>query len=105
VAVFRFRLFAIMPAGREAVLRDMSDGVMVLDMNKHVVEINPAGEGAIAYKAAEALGKPIAGLLKLKRLDIQANWPSEIALTRDESQHYFDVRQASLYDRVDRLIG
>jgi PAS domain S-box-containing protein len=107
LAVFRFRLFEIMPVAREAVIRDMGDGVIVLDMNNHVVGINPAGERMIGYKKAEALGKPIAELLKLGGLDVQAlaNWPSEINLTRVGSQHYFDVRQAPLHDRVGGLIG
>ena len=43
-AVFRFRLLDIVPIARDAVIENMSDGVIVLDTQGRVVDLNPIAQ-------------------------------------------------------------
>jgi len=106
-AVFRFRLFELMPMVREVVVRGMSDVVVVLDTSDHIVDINPAGEELFLCKAAEVLGKSATEFFKPHGLNEQflASSSSEIALSRGGEQHYFDVHFSSLRDQRGELVG
>jgi signal transduction histidine kinase len=44
VAMFKHRLFDLTPVARAALIENMSDGVLVFDLQGRLVDINPAGE-------------------------------------------------------------
>ncbi|MBL8096563.1 MAG: response regulator [Anaerolineales bacterium] len=44
VAIYRYRLFDLMPIARELLLRNLTEGVLVLDGGQRVVTANPAWE-------------------------------------------------------------
>lgn len=54
--IFRFRLLDIVPVAREAVIDGMSDGVIVLDAQDRIVDLNPAARRILALSPAEAIG-------------------------------------------------
>ena len=58
-AMFRFRLLDIVPVARDAVIESMNDGVIVLDTQNRIVDINPAAARIISCPASEAIGQPI----------------------------------------------
>ncbi|WP_322486939.1 histidine kinase N-terminal 7TM domain-containing protein [Chloroflexus sp.] len=43
-ALFRYRLFDVVPIARSLLIEQMKDGVLVLDANNRIVDINPAGK-------------------------------------------------------------
>lgn len=49
LAVFRYQLFSIAPAAREALIEHMSDGVFVLDHQNHLVDVNPIAQKIIGW--------------------------------------------------------
>ena len=106
-AVFRFRLFRIMPIAREAIVRGMGDGVIVLDTENRIMDINPAGEQIFGCAAAESLGKSVDELFKSRGLDEQflASSSSEITLAMGGVQRYFDVHFSPLHDQRVSLVG
>ena len=42
LALFRYRLLDIVPVARDALVENMSDGILVLDAKNRVVDVNPA---------------------------------------------------------------
>jgi PAS domain S-box-containing protein len=58
---FQKRLFAIMPVAYETVLRNMRDGVLVLNQEDVVVDMNPAAR--TLFPQANIIGQPIQALL------------------------------------------
>jgi len=62
-AYIRRNLFNIAPIAREAIVDGMSEGLIVLDLNKHVVDINPAAVEMLELKAQEVIGKPASQVL------------------------------------------
>lgn len=49
--LFGFRMFDVMPVARNKLVDEMTDGVIVLDANKRIVDINPAAERLIGISA------------------------------------------------------
>ncbi len=108
--LFRFRLLDIVPVAREAVIEGMGDGVIVLDMQNRIVDLNPTAQRIIGRPASEAIGQPVdqvlsawSGLVERYRDVTEAH--EEIVLGEGETQRYFDLRISPLYDRRGRLTG
>lgn len=51
--IFRFKLFDLVPLARTTVIETMDAGVMVLDLQERVLDINPAFEKIIGLKASQ----------------------------------------------------
>ncbi|WP_066417836.1 histidine kinase N-terminal 7TM domain-containing protein [Halorubrum aethiopicum] len=58
VAVFRYRLFDLTPIASRVVLAEMDDGVVVLDADGTIVDVNPAAESVVGEREA-AIGAPV----------------------------------------------
>jgi PAS domain S-box-containing protein len=110
LSIFAFRLFDVVPVARTAIVNSMSDGVLVLNVEGQVVDINPAAQAILGRQAAEALDQPIA--------QVMANQPAlaelclddeethtEITLGDEEAQRTYELRISRLHDHRDYLIG
>jgi PAS domain S-box-containing protein len=106
-AVFRFHLLQIIPVAREAIVRSMRDGVIVLDASNNIVDINPAGEQMFGCKAADVLGMSAAKLFNSHRPNQQflASSSSEITLNTSGERRSFDVHFSPLHDRSGTTVG
>jgi PAS domain S-box-containing protein len=105
-AVFRFRLLELMPIAREAIIRGMADGVIVLDSSDRLVDINPAGE-SIFGSAAGIIGKQAAELFEERGLNPRCltNESSEVNLKVNGIERSFDLTFSDLRDKHGGLIG
>jgi PAS domain S-box-containing protein len=63
LSLFGFRLLDVVPVARQYVMEDMADGVIVLDLQDRVVDINPAAERFVGCSAREAIGQGITVLV------------------------------------------
>ncbi len=108
--VFRSRLFDIMPIARRAVVDSMSGGVIVLDLQNRIVDINPAAENIIGRSASEVIGQ-LASRVLADKLDIIERYHDvaeayeEITLGEGEVQRHYELRLSPLHDRWGRLSG
>ena len=57
VALFGFGLLRLVPIGREAVLRRMDDGWLVLDPTGRIADLNPAAERMLHVEARGVIGR------------------------------------------------
>jgi PAS domain S-box-containing protein len=62
-ALFRYRLFDIVPIARDRVIESMTDAVLVLDERHRLVDVNPAAQALMGRKHSELIGRPIAAVL------------------------------------------
>jgi signal transduction histidine kinase len=60
---FRLRLLDITPVARDTVIEILTDGVIVLDGQNRIVDLNPAAEAIIGYPQAKLIGRSAALLL------------------------------------------
>ena len=56
--IVRFRLLDLTPVAREAIVENMPDGMLVLDEQCQMVDINPAAQTMLHVTAAQMLGRP-----------------------------------------------
>ncbi|HEY3376268.1 MAG TPA: histidine kinase N-terminal 7TM domain-containing protein, partial [Armatimonadota bacterium] len=58
-ALFRFRLFHLVPIAHETVLAQMREGMLVLDRQRRIVDLNPAAEQILDASAGRVRGHPV----------------------------------------------
>ena len=93
----RLQLMDIMPIAYDVILRSMADGVIVLDTQKRVIELNPAAQNMIERKRSEVIGK-----LYNQVLPGQAGLPElKLDMTETKAVITLGERQAQRYYRVD----
>jgi diguanylate cyclase (GGDEF)-like protein len=69
-SLFRFRLFDLLPIARDVLIECMGEGVIVLDDECRVIDLNPAAQRYIAHppeKLAACIGQPLQAVL--------SHWP------------------------------
>jgi PAS domain S-box-containing protein len=59
VGIFRYQLLDLMPVARATLVDEMGDGVIVLDHDERIVDINPAAKTMFTLPANAGVGKPI----------------------------------------------
>ncbi|NJN55644.1 MAG: PAS domain-containing protein [Anaerolineae bacterium] len=63
-AIFRYRLFELVPVARRTAVDNMRDGLLVLDLQNRVVDINPAALKLFQRSASEMIGYPLRQFLQ-----------------------------------------
>src|SRR6266498_1131730 len=108
-SVIRNRFMNIIPVARSHIIESMSDGVLVIDPENRIVDINPAMENFLNQKPTSFLGKSVAEILEiwLDQNDVltseQEAW-TELRIPNAPSR-YLDLRITPLYDDFERLNG
>lgn len=109
-AIFGYQLIDITPIARTTVLEHMSDGMLVLDMQNRIVDLNRAAEQILSCEKKDVLGKP--ALMLLGRWpDLVAqfaeitNVHTEISVEGEDAVYYFDLLISPLEDKRERPLG
>jgi PAS domain S-box-containing protein len=108
--IFSFKLVNLAPVARDLVVEKMSDGMIVLDAQGTIVDINPALQIVLGISASQVIGQ--------RAKDFFRDWPSlveryenlleaqdEIVFGKGESQTWYELRMSPLLDSRDRLLG
>jgi diguanylate cyclase (GGDEF)-like protein/PAS domain S-box-containing protein len=109
LGIFQFRLFDLVPVARDRLIESMSDGVLVLDAQNRIVDINPAAQRIIGVSAASAIGKP-AGMILAAWTDLVARYRDMLEAQTEVSlggnpPRVLDLRISPLYDRYKHFNG
>ncbi len=82
---FRYRLFELIPAARAALFEELPDGVLILDGEMRILDINAAARQYLKLQA-DAIGRPAPEVLQ--------GWPQLTPLLGDTSQkHQLQLQQ------------
>jgi PAS domain S-box-containing protein len=105
---FRLRVGDIVPVAREVVIENMSDGVLVLDEQNRIVDLNPAAQHMVRRAPSETIGQPVeqvwpdwSGLIGRPQDENGAG--KEIVLGEGGAQRTYDVRFSPIVDWRGRL--
>ena len=110
-AIFGYRIIDIAPIARDLVLESMQEGVLVVNINGRVVDVNPVAARVIGLPVAQMLGEPAAELL--------ARWPALLAalsvlgkhtqltirIGHGEGEMQYAVRVVPFSDQQERSLG
>jgi diguanylate cyclase (GGDEF)-like protein/PAS domain S-box-containing protein len=108
-AVIRNRIMNIVPVARTRIIESMSDGILVLDAQNRIVDINPAMESFLNRKPASLLGKPASEALEIWMDQDASLFHAQESHTElkipDASSRYLDLRVTPLYNSHQHLTG
>lgn len=106
----------------DAVLASIGDGVIVLDLDERVVEINRVAESLTGWESAEAIGRPLGEIARfvgemtfrtaeqpifdpLTSSSVIAPIEPSMMLTRDHREIAVDVRRTAIRDDSGQVTG
>ncbi len=110
---FHFHMLNVVPIARDAVIENMHDGVIVLDPQNCIIDLNPAAgrilHSIIELTNSEVLTQPISRVLSARPDLIEtcrhAKEPQEIEFVIDKEQRHYDLRISPFYDSYSRFTG
>jgi PAS domain S-box-containing protein len=110
LAYFRWGLGDITPVAHKAIMESMIDGVIVIDLQNRIVELNAAAQNSTGIQPSTAIGKPIHQVWPgwpedLKPPYIGAAWLKEIGIKRNGQEKIFDFHLSHLKGNDGQLIG
>jgi len=108
--IFTFKLVNLAPVARDLVVEKMPDGMIVLDAQGTIVDINPALQKALGVSASQAIGRTAKDLLQawpslVERYESLMEAQDEIVLGDGESQRWYELRMSPLVDNRNGLLG
>lgn len=109
-SLFRYKLFEIMPTAQGTIIKGMSDAVLVLDAQKHVIDLNPAAERLVGRSASQAVGQSAETVFAripnlLAHYQATNDLQSEVAISIGVGQQHYDVRISPLSDSQGEIVG
>ena len=109
-ALFQAGLLDVMPIAREMILRNISDGVIVVDTANRIADINPAAERLLGCRAATVIGRAprmrLSGVSPLaERLAQSVSEHTELSLDLGGRSRLLDLRISPLHDGEGRYAG
>lgn len=106
--IFRARLLTLLPAARSTVIEKMKDGMMVLDSQNRIVDINRSALRLTGRDKKDLIGQAASTALsqwKPLLTSSAAEASDEICLEVGESKFHFELSLSSLYDRRNNYTG
>ena len=101
IALFGFRIFDPIPVARQAVIAQMREGALVLDLQERVVSLNPAAERILKVPASRLKGQSICNLLPACQ-DMPRAEPKEsaveLSLGDGKTVRYYTLETSMLKD-------
>ena len=109
-ALFRFRIFDIVPVARDTVIENMGDAMLVLDEHNRIVDYNPAAERLIGTSSGQMIGRPAGEVLSawpdlLERYGGVSEAQAEIELGEGDARRYHDLHISLLHDPTGHVNG
>lgn len=110
-ALFRYRLFDLVPVAREAVIESMTDSIIVLDSQSRIVDINPTALNILGRKASDVIGQPFAQIYSAwsdltQRFEGVSQLETELAVPMPDGRtRYVDLRISPVLDKRHQSLG
>ena len=106
--IYRYRLFGLVPVARDMVVDSMDDGVIVLDAQRRMVDLNAAAEKYTGCSQA-CLGQPIEEVVSWWTGAVDDERPmsnGQPAIVKVEpGPRYFEVKVTAVRDTERRFVG
>jgi diguanylate cyclase (GGDEF)-like protein/PAS domain S-box-containing protein len=108
-SMLRGRFMNIIPVARSRIIESMSDGVLVLDTQNRIIDINPAMEVFLGHKPASLLGRSASEALQVWIDQSDAIMSEQETRTElripNTSSRYLDLRVTPIFDDYQQLNG
>ncbi len=102
VAIYRFGMLSLIPVGRETAMERMADGLLILDAQKRIIDLNPAALKILGISARRVRGQNLAAWPAcapvFERLDGAGASSSEITLGAGDQARHYELNVSPLTD-------
>jgi len=107
--IFRYRLFDIVPVARENIIENMDDGVIVLDAQDRIADMNRTAKSIFGDPSGRAIGQASEAFFKnhptLAEIGGGATPPRELVMPAGDRPKTFEVSYVPLRDRQGNHSG
>lgn len=107
--LFRLNLLEIMPVAQRVVIEQMADGLILLEAQDRIIQVNPTAESMLNIRKLEAKGKPIGEVLLwpelLDRMASHDFFHEEVSLQSEGGLEYFEIKSSTFKDSKGRKLG
>ena len=108
-ALLRYNLLDILPIARHVLIENMSDGVIVVDAQNRLVDINPAAERLLGPSKRSRIGEPIENIFTIWSDVVKGFYDvretQAVVPIGEPSNSYFDLKISPLYNDHHRFLG
>jgi diguanylate cyclase (GGDEF)-like protein/PAS domain S-box-containing protein len=110
VGIFRFHIFDLAPLARHVIIENLDDGILVLDTQNRVVDINRVAQSILNTSPIQSQGQPISKVLKfwpglVKRLNENEDKSETEVRWGTNPPRYFHLSVSPLYGQHKQLAG
>jgi len=110
LGVFSFEMLNVVPIAYERVIQSLSDGVIVLDSEARIVEINSSAQHLFESLGPGIIGRPVKQILPdcvglLEKVSQASSVHRQVTLARDDTLGYYDLEISAISGRRGRLVG
>jgi PAS domain S-box-containing protein len=110
LAMLRFHAIDPIAEARRAVLKQMNEGLFVIDLGRRILDVNPMAAAILGISENSLRGKPLTEVMPistgpLTHLENQETGPTDIMLEKDNSARHYNLNLTKLRGRHDEVIG
>jgi signal transduction histidine kinase len=109
VAMFRYRLLNLLPIARDTVVENMDSGVLVLDDDDRLVDLNERASSMLDLDESTALGAPVTDALAdqpaVRSCLIGDRFEEPVTVETDGGVRHYDLEASDLTDALDTYVG
>jgi len=111
--LLRYRFLDLAPVARNTVIDSMTDGMIIIDLQERIVDLNPAAQQIIRRPVSDILGQPITTAMRvlteqpdlLERYGAEVSAQAELVLNREGVERILDVRVSPVHDDRGHVSG
>lgn len=109
ISLFRYRFLDVVPVARDKLIEEMTDGVLVVDVQERVVDINPALAGLFGLEISSLIGERVEKVFpsweQFQIVHRENDRIGQEILLQDNPAIYLNVRIIYLRDRQQNAQG
>lgn len=108
--IFRFKMFDLVPLARTTVIETMNAGIMVLDLQERILDVNPACERILGREASKICTRRVGEVCSsipdfVKACEDRNITHAEFTIKDNHIQKVYEVLLSPLVDNNGTLIG
>ena len=108
LGLYRYRLFGLVPVARDMVIDSMDDGVLVLDAQRRLIDLNAAAERYTGCSPG-SVGRPVEEIVSWWNDAVAEDRPfgqgHPIVVKTEPGPRYFEVKVTAVRDSRRRFVG
>jgi diguanylate cyclase (GGDEF)-like protein len=106
VALFRYSVLSIMPVAYAQVFQSMQIGIIVLDPQKRVIELNPSAQKMFSVNSSNYQGIPMGTLWPpINDLEMESETTIDLEIPATDVKHCYQLRTTTIHNRSGRPSG